>query len=184
MHVSSTARRYGRAIARVAIANKLEKTVGVELAGLGEYFRDNAVPRLTLESPATTTETRMRLLEAIEGALPALSVYTRNGLRALVENRRFGLFPEVLEAYRREVDRYHEVVEVEVTSAEPLDEKQRELLKGTIQRTLAGGKDVRLDLIVDPRLLAGLVARVGSVVYDGSLRHQLGQIRQQLIADT
>ena len=182
MHVSSIARRYGRSLARVAIQHKLEKTVGTELQGLAEYFRDNAVPRLTLESPATTNERRQKLLAAIESAAQ-LSTYTRNALRAMVEHKRFHLFAEVVEAYRREVDRFHDVVEVEVVSAEPLDEKQREALKGTLQRTLGGGKDVRLHLAEDKALLAGMVARVGSVVYDGSLRRQLAVIREQLVSE-
>jgi len=181
-HVSSTARRYGRALARVAIANKLEKTVGAELAGLRDFFESSALARLTLESPASTTDTRERLLAAIESAVQ-LSAYTRNTVRLLVEQKRFQLFGEVVEAYRREVDSYHEIVEVDVKSAEPLDDKQRESLRGTLQRTIGGGKDVRLNLEVDAALLAGLVARVGSVVYDGSLRHQLSQIRRQLISE-
>jgi F-type H+-transporting ATPase subunit delta len=181
MHVSSTARRYGRALARVAIAHRIEKTVGTELEGLWQFFRDNPRIRLVLESPASTKEQHERLLGAIAQALPQLTAYTRNTMAALSENRRFELFREVVEAYRREVDRFHGVVEVEVVSAAPLDDAQRESLRGTLQRSIAAGKDVRLDLKVDPTLLAGLVARLGSAVYDGSLVHQLEQMKQQLV---
>ena len=183
MHVSSPAKRYARALARVAIAGKLEKTVGVELQGLRDWFTETPAARLSLESPATRSETKKRAIEQIAKALPQLSHFTRNTLEALVEHQRFQLFDEVVEGYRREVDSYHDVVEVSVVSATPLDESQREALKGTLQRTIGGGKDVRLDLSLDPRLIAGVIARVGSVVYDGSLRQQLGQIRQQLISE-
>ena len=184
MHVSSTARRYGRALARVAIANKLEKTVGAELVALVAFFHQDGFVRLTLESPATREASRIRLIGEIAAAIPQLSQYTKNMMEALAQYKRFHLFAEVAEAYRREVDRYHDIVEVEVVSATELDDKQREVLRGTLARAFGGGtRDVRLDLSVDPRLIAGIVARVGSVVHDGSLRHQLGQIRQQLISE-
>lgn len=183
MHVSSPARRYSRALARVAIAGKLEKTVGAELVGLRDWLAQTPVARLSLESPATRASTKKRAIDQIAKALPQLSLFTRNTMEALVEHGRFHLFAEVVEGYRREIDRYHDVVEVSVASAAPLDESQRESLKGTLQRMIGGGKDVRLDLSIDPRLIAGVVARVGSVVYDGSVRQQLGQVRQQLISE-
>jgi F-type H+-transporting ATPase subunit delta len=182
MHVSSTARRYGRSLAKVAMANRREKTVGEELQGLWQFFRDNPVPRLLLESAGSSSERQGQLLSAIEAAVP-LSDYTKNFLRLVVEARRFSLFREILEAYRQDVDRYHGIVEVQVVSATPLDDTQRESLRGTLQRTVAAGKEVRLDLQVDPSLVAGAVTRIGSVVYDGSLTHQLNQIRQQLISE-
>ena len=182
MHVSSTARRYGRSLARVAIEKRLEKTVLAEIQGLLEYFRDHPMARLTLESPASTKLRQVQLIEAIEGAV-SLSEYVRNFLRLLVEEGRFHLFREIVEAYRQESDRWHGIVEVEVTTAQPLDEAQREALRGTIQRSIASGREVRLDLRVDPALVAGVVTRVGSVVHDGSLAHQLTQLRQQLISE-
>ena len=182
IHVSATARRYGRALAKVAIGGRLEKTVGVELQGLWDYLRDSPVVRLTLESPATTKERRAALVESIVKTV-SFSEFTANFLRVLAEERRFGVFREIVEAYRVEVDRYHGTVEVEVTSAQPLDEGQREALRGTLQRSVAGGKDVRLDLKVDPTLLGGALTKVGSVVYDGSLAHQLERLRHQLISE-
>ena len=110
MHVSSTARRYGRALARVAIQNKLEKTVGAELVSLAAFFAQDAMVRLTLESPATREESRVRLVGEIAKAIPQLSQYVKNTMEALAEHKRFHLFAEVVEAYRREVDRYHDVV--------------------------------------------------------------------------
>ena len=70
-----------------------------------------------------------------------------------------------------------------MATAQPLADPERETLRGTLERTLASGKEVRLDLTVNPELLGGAVIRVGSVVYDGSLVSQLNQLRQQLIAE-
>lgn len=188
MHVSSIARRYGKALARAAISAKppLEKTVGAELEGLLSFFQDVPLARVVLESPASTAEQQRRLLEQITSALAsrhALSTQTKNTLELLVENGRFALFAEVVEAYRREVDRYHGVVVVEVTTAHELGAAEKESLQGTLRRTLAAGGDVRLEMHTDPKLLAGFVARVGSTVHDGSLSHQLDQIKLQLVSE-
>jgi len=182
MHVSATARRYARSLAKVAIQHRIEKTVGAELEGLWGFFRDVPRARLLLESPATTRQQSSDLLDRIEKAVE-LAPQVKNLLRVMVDERRFPLFREIVEGYRREIDRYHGVVEVEVATAQPLDESERETLRGTLQRSVAGGQDVRLDLTVNPELLGGAVIRIGSVVYDGSLVSQLNQLRQQLIAE-
>lgn len=182
MHVSSTARRYGRALASVAISKGIESHVGEELSGLAMFLRDNVAARLVLESPASSAAQQERLLAAIEAAVE-LTAQTKNFLHVLLEERRFALFEEIVEGYRREVDRHHGVVEVAVATAHPLGDEERDTLRSTLQDTLAEGREVRLDLTVDPSLIAGTVIRIGSVVHDGSLVHQLNHLRQQLIAE-
>jgi len=190
MHVSSTARRYGRALAKVAIERRSEKTVGAELQGLQAYFASAPLPRMILESPASTDQQKARVLDAIEKALGGsphpMTAYTKNTLRLMVENRRFHLLAEVVEAYRREVDRYNNVVVVDVTVPEALTADQRRDLEGMLKRTVAAGGEIRLEPDpprVDPRLIGGFVARVGSTTWDGSLSHQLDQLKNQLIAE-
>lgn len=182
MQVSSTARRYGRALARVAIQHRREKTVGEELQGVWTWLRDTPLARLTLESPATNVERKKSIVASVAKAA-SLSDYTANFLRLLVEGGRFALFRETLEAYRQEVDRYHGRLEVQVVAAQPLDDTQRETLRGTLARTVGAGKDIILDMKVDPSLVAGAVVRVGSVVYDGSLNSQLNQLKATLISE-
>ena len=187
MHVSSTARRYGRALARVAIERKKEKTVRAEMEGLRDFFQASPLQRVTLESPAATTSSKIRVLEKIEGALEAagkpLTGFTKQTLHALAENKRFHLFREVVEAYGREVDKRHAVVEVEIASATELTESQERDLVGALRRSVAGGQEVRLSKTTDPTLIAGFVARVGSIVYDGSLLRQLEQVKQKLVSE-
>jgi F-type H+-transporting ATPase subunit delta len=187
MQVSSTARRYGRALARVAIERKKEKTVRAELEGLAGFLKESAQARVTLESPSATIASKIRILERIEKAMDdagkPLTGFTRQTLRAMAENKRFHLFGEVVEAYGREVDKRHGIVVVHVASATDLTEAQERDLLGALRRSVAGGQDVRLMKTTDPRLLAGFVARVGSVVYDGSLVRQLDQVRQKLVSE-
>jgi F-type H+-transporting ATPase subunit delta len=182
MHVSSKARRYAKALARVAIQHKKEITIGSELQALAAVFRENRLARLILESPASSRVQQERVLDGLATS-GKFSDYTIRFLRLLVEGRRFHLFREMVDAYRQQVDAYHDRVEVQVTSAQPLSDAQRESLRGTLQRNVVGGKDVQLDLKVDPALIAGVITRIGSVVYDGSLDHQLSQLRQRLTAE-
>ena len=100
MHVSSTARRYGRALARVAVERKKEKTVRAELGGLSDFLEAMPLARLTLQSPAASLPSKLRILDRIEQALEQggkpLTGYTSQTLRALAENKRFHLLDEVV----------------------------------------------------------------------------------------
>ena len=89
----------------------------------------------------------------------------------------------MVEAYGREVDKRHAVVEVEIASATELTESQERDLVGALRRSVAGGQEVRLSKTTDPSLIAGFVARVGSTVYDGSLLRQLEQVKQKLVSE-
>lgn len=182
MHVSATARRYARSLASVAIEGKIEDRVGEELAGLQGFFAEAPLVRLTLESPDSSREAISGLLDQIESAVD-LAPPVRNVTRVLVDEGRFGLFAEVAEGYRQALDRHRGIVEVNVRTAQPLDDASRGALEKTLKDNVTGGRDVRLAVDVDPELLGGAVVRIGSVVYDGSLVNQLNQLRQQLIAE-
>lgn len=187
MHVSSTARRYGRVLARVAIERKKEKTVRAEIEGVLDFLKSAPHLRVTLESPAASASSKMRILDGIENALAdagkPMTTFTRELLRAMAENKRLHLLSEVVAAYGSFVDRRHGIVEVHVASAAALTEAQERDLVGALKRTVAAGQDVRLKKTTDPSLLAGFVARVGSTVYDGSLSRQLEQIKKQLVSE-
>lgn len=187
MHVSSTARRYGRALAHVAVERKKEKTVRAELDGIAAFLEATPLARLTLQSPAARVASKLRILDRVEKALDEagkpLTTFTAQTLRALAENKRFHLYAEVVEAYGREIDRRYSIATVEVTSATELTEAQERDLVGAIRRTLVPGQEVRLHKKTDPRLLAGFVARVGSTVHDGSLVRQLELVKKQLVSE-
>ena len=187
MHVSSTARRYGRALARVAIEKKKEKTVRAELDGILAFLDGAGPASVTLESRAASVKSKERVIgriaQALEAAGKPLTSYTLEFLHALAENKRFHLFREIVLAYGQEIDRRHGIVEVEVTSAQPLTEPQERDLVGALKRGVTGGLEVRLMKKHDESLLAGFVARIGSTVYDGSLVHQLDDIKQKLISE-
>jgi len=181
MHVSSRARRYARALASVAVDEKLEERVLAELQGLRDFFEEKPMARLVMESPASTTARQGDLLRAI-GSAHDFTTPTQNLLRLLVANGRFHLFPEIVEGYAEELRRRAGIVRATVRTAQPLEAEQEAALRQVLE-SVTEGKKVQLVVKEDPELIAGTVTRIGSVVYDGSLANQLGRLREQLVSE-
>lgn len=181
MHVSSKALRYARVLARVAAEKNVEDRVQTELEGIREFLDERPIARLILESPAASTPSQGELLRSIEGAHDFSDV-TRNALRLLVEDGRFGLFGEVVEGFAEQVRRRKGIVRASVTSARPLGGDEVAAVKKAVQK-IAQAQEVELVVDEDPELIAGAVTRIGSVVYDGSLSTALTRLREQLISE-
>jgi F-type H+-transporting ATPase subunit delta len=88
---------------------------------------------------------------------------------------------EIADAFDLAIDERLGVVRAEVTSAEPLDNAQRDRIQEELTRV--AGKQARCEFSVNPDLIGGVVARIGSTVYDGSVRSQLENLRERLIAN-
>jgi F-type H+-transporting ATPase subunit delta len=101
-----------------------------------------------------------------------------NFLRLLVDKRRMNLLPQILSELRRMVEELEGIERVEVISAAPLPGTQRDFLKSVLERQT--GKRIELEEKLDPAVLGGMVVKVGSTVYDGSVRTQLSQMRENL----
>jgi F-type H+-transporting ATPase subunit delta len=101
-----------------------------------------------------------------------------NFLRLLVDKRRMNILPQILPELRRMVEELEGIERVEVTVPETLSETQRDYLRSLLERQT--GKRIELEEKLDPAVLGGMVVKVGSTVYDGSVRTQLSQIRENL----
>jgi F-type H+-transporting ATPase subunit delta len=99
---------------------------------------------------------------------------TRSFLGVLAENRRLGALPQIIRAFRQLAARYRGEATAEVTSAHPLAPAQVEELKQQLRLRL--GREVSVDLSVDPDLLGGLVVRIGSQMIDSSIRTRLNAL--------
>lgn len=128
-------------------------------------------------NPAIPQEVKGRAVEAVAAHL-GLGELSRRFLRILLDNYRLHRLGEVLEAVEELVNQELGVAVARVTSAEDLDEAGRTRLRQALGELL--GKRVELDLEVDPSLMAGFRARVGSVLYDASLEGQLRRLTQTL----
>jgi F-type H+-transporting ATPase subunit delta len=183
------ARRYARALADILFAARLAaekqraevKAAKQQLTDFSALFRQHAALRNILTSPAVAREKKLALLDRLRGPL-GLSKLTRNFLAVLLDHRRLDQLDGVLAAFDREVYARLGIAPVEVTSAVALTADQKKALEARLEEMTGGSVELRYR--EDPGVLAGLVARRGSTIYDGSLRGQLRRLQQQLTSQS
>ncbi len=179
---AAVAARYARALVDVVLG----PTAGVEpervLAELRAFqlaLSESVALSTILSSPAIAPARKRsvvnRLAESANASRPV-----RNFLLVLIDHRRAGMLPEIISAFERMVDERLGMVQVEVVSALPLSDRQREALTWRLERTT--GKKVSLNLQVNGELIGGILVRMGSTVYDGSVRGQLETLGRRLRA--
>jgi len=172
------ARRYARALLEVATEENSVDVVGERLQELSAALAQS--PELTgvLSSPSYDRGTRLGVLNAVLAQAGQVPASLGNTLKLLNDRNRLGALPELATAFRELSDERAGRVRGTVTSAVPLSPT----LVSSITADLAklSGKQVVVETQVDPSLLGGVAAQVGSTLYDGSLRTQLKAMKQQL----
>ena len=177
---SAAANRYARALVDVVLspgsALKPEDAVA-QLHTVVQTIADSYELRNALLTPAIQTSRKRTVMGRLLQQLRVSSVI-RNFVYVVIDHRRVVIMPEILEAFELVLDERLGFVRAEVTSAEPLDQRR----SSEIESELSGltGKRMRLRFAVDAALIGGVAARIGSKVYDGSVRGQLEQLRRQL----
>jgi F-type H+-transporting ATPase subunit delta len=175
--------RYARAFASVVAAQKLDsKAAEKQLKDFAETLDGSAELREILEDPSISEAQKLKVLDAIAGKIKMLPA-VRNFVAVITYHNRLGDLNDILTAYHAIVDEESNFAEAEIVSAHKLDAGSRKLLEQQVGK-LAGGQQVRATYSEDASLLGGAVVRVGSTVYDGSVRAQLQQLKQRLIAAT
>ena len=174
----SVARRYARALFAIAVERGLIESLGNELDALATTFAESPELRQTLQSPVFKTSQKRAILEKI---LPRVAPHrlVQSFALLLVERGRIGSLPLIARAYQELTDVQLGRVRATVTSAKPLDV----LTASEIQRALERrtGKKVLMKTEVDAALIGGVVARVGDLVLDGSLRTRLESIGNRIL---
>jgi len=171
------AKRYGRALFSLARDEGRVDAVRQELGRFTGVLEASSELREVLLRPLYPVAERTAVLQAIAdriGASPLLHKFF--GL--LIHHRRIVELEAVLQEFDRLADLAAGRVQARVASAAPLSEPQRERLRAALAART--GSEVRLEVEVDPGLLGGIVAKVGDLVYDGSLKTQLAQLRANL----
>lgn len=174
----SWARKYGEALADVAQESGATARVKTELDSFARLLGQQQELREALVSPAVPLVPRKNILIEIGKRLNWSSV-TRNFLLVLVEKGRIERFDLLLLAYRDVLDERAGMIRAEVVSARPLDESSQDQLEATVAEMT--GKKARLKYRVEDGLIGGLRLKIGSTVYDGTVRSQLEQVRKELI---
>jgi F-type H+-transporting ATPase subunit delta len=176
----AVARRYAVALADVVLAHGEAQEVREELAAWDVLVRSNAELLEVFRHPAITFEQKRSVLdELISRARPRPT--TANFLKVLLQNGRLAELGEVSAQFAQELDRRSGVVTAQVTTARPLSSDAQEALRARLGQLT--GSRVRLQFEVDDELIGGVVTRIGSTLYDGSVRGRLQQIKQRMVGE-
>jgi F-type H+-transporting ATPase subunit delta len=174
---TAAARRYARALFALAREANSIAAVRAELDALSQLLRENDEVRNAVFRPLYPSAERRAVLQSICEQL-GTSPTVRNFCAFLVDQRRVIEFQAICDAFVELADEAAGRVRARVVSASPLSDAQQERLRRALSART--GRDVELDMALDRSLLGGAVASVGGLVFDGSLRAQLDQLRGSL----
>lgn len=173
----SWALKYGEALAEVASEEEVTTRVKTELDGFAQLLKENGELLEALQSPVIPLQPKANIVKELARRLSWTSAM-RNFLLVVLEKDRIDDFDELRLAYRDILDQRAGIVRAEVTSARELEESDLERVEATVQAIT--GKKAKLVCGVDRDLIGGLRIQIGSMVYDGTIRSRLQQIRREL----
>ena len=178
MSRETVARRYSGALADVVLETGETETVKAELAGWTELFYNSTELQTVFSNPAITHIDKEKVLgDLIAKVKPSKT--TANFLRILLRNGRLTEIGEINERFDLVLQERSGVVSAQITSSRELPENERTEFKANLE-TLTG-KTVNINYTVDKEIIGGVVTRIGSTVYDGSVRTKLENLREELI---
>ncbi len=173
--VSGMAGRYANALFELAREEKSVDAVKADLDRFDGLLASSPDLARLVRSPVFTTEQQLKALSAVLERAGIVGL-AANFLRVVTVNRRLFAVRDMIRAFRALVARYKGEVVAQVTVAEPLNEKHADALRDVL-KSVTGGKQVNLDIKVDPAIIGGLIVKVGSRMVDSSLRSKLNAIK-------
>ena len=172
--------RYASAFADVVTAAKLDTAaVDQKLSDFLATWQGSPELRIFFENPAIAVNDKIAILDKLNAKL-GMQKELRNLIAVLISHNRIASVGEVANGYRRLLQDQMGIHPAEIVTARELDAKEREGLLAEVAK-LAGGK-VEASFRLDASILGGTVVRIGSTVYDGSVRGRLDRLRDALIA--
>lgn len=176
--MAAVASRYARAFADVVFERRLDpQSALTDLDSVAAMLSGSPDLRTVLENPGVPPEQKLHLLDAI-AKQSGISRELRNLVAVIIDHRRIGLFEEIAQSARQEINERLGVAQAEVTTARELTADEKRLLEEKIART--SGKRITAQYSLDPTLVGGVRVKVGSTIYDGSVRGKLDRMREQL----
>lgn len=177
MSSQTVARRYATALADVALARNEAVEVQAELKSWEEMMLSNASLLEAFSNPTVAYDQKGKLLNELISRTKVLPT-TANFLRVLLKNQRLADLPAVNAKLAQVLDERAGVISAQVTSARPVPEATRASLADQLGKLT--GRKVRLTFGTDESLLGGIVTRIDSTIYDGSVRDQLRRLGEEL----
>jgi F-type H+-transporting ATPase subunit delta len=178
--LKALAERYAGALVDVALENKQADQVKQELSAFATMVRDSAELHAFLANPSIARGSKHAAIEQIVARMGA-SRTLRNYLFVIVDQRRAGLLVEIEQAFSRLLDARQGITQAAVTSASALTDAERAELVAVLGKLT--GEKVQAQFGTDPALIGGAVVRIGSTIYDGSIRTQLERMRARMISE-
>ena len=175
----TAAARYARALFDVSVQGQDLQQIEADLAAFGNLIDEHDTLSRVLLNPAIPTQRKRAVVDALVSRVGNIAPPVAKLLRLLAERDRVGLVPEVLRAYRARVLDHRGIIEAQVTTAQPLPPERAAAIEQSLAQ--ASGRTVTMVTDIDPDILGGLVARLGTTVYDGSLSGHLERMRHILL---
>ncbi len=174
---ASLSGRYALALFELANEQKKLEAVGRDLAAVAQALAESDAFKALTTSPLVGRDEAVKAVAATATTMQLGSI-TGNFLGVLAKNRRLAQLPAVIRAFNILSARHRGEVTAEVTSAHALDDGQVNALRQNLRTRM--GRDIAVDLRVDPAILGGLVVKVGSQMIDGSIRTKLNTLAQAM----
>ena len=176
--MAAIASRYARALVEVVLEQKTDPDIArQQLNSIVDAVHESVELRRVWESPAVSAEQKRAVLDAIVRQI-GVAKPIRNFIAILIDHRRIAMLDDVAKQFHSELNAQLGLAEAEISSARPLSADGKQELESQLERLT--GKKVRAHYSSDPELLGGVVVRVGSTIYDGSVRGQLEKMKQEL----
>jgi F-type H+-transporting ATPase subunit delta len=171
--------RYAHAFEQVVVANRLDAAAALsQLRDFAATYAGSADLREVLTDPSIPKEQKLGLLDAIGGRI-GMYPQVRNFVAVITEHDRLHELDEIIAEYASAADEQSGIADAEIITVHPLNDQDRVQLEAEVGK-LAGGQ-VRAVYTQDATLLGGVIVKLGSTVYDGSVRGHLAQLKQRLI---
>lgn len=173
----ASAARYARALFDVALKESDPVQIERDLGSFAGLMSSNGELHGALTNPAVPASAKHHIVDAVAQRLNTATP-AHKLLLLLADRDRLGLMPELLDVYRERLREHQQVVRAEVTTAAPLPPERVAQLQHKLSTVT--GRTVDMKTTVDPSIIGGIVTRIGSTVYDGSIATQLTKLREKL----
>ncbi|MGB6482123.1 MAG: ATP synthase F1 subunit delta [Candidatus Acidiferrales bacterium] len=175
--MSAIAQRYAAALADVAFEHKDAATIRKNLSDFVQAFAASADLRNLLANPVVSAAAK----KSVAGEIAAkMDTHTevRNFIFLLIDNGRTSIVDEIQQSFESEMNRRAGIVDALITSVHELSVPEKSQLTQALERVT--GKKVQAQYQLNPQLIGGATVRIGSTIYDGSVREQLNRLRAEL----
>jgi len=177
LSLQTVARRYASALADVVIERREEREVQNEIQNWASMIAHNSQLKEVFANPTVAYDHKRSILEELL-ARTRVRETTASFLRVLLKNQRLAELPEIAERFGQILDERSGIVAAEITTARPIPEELKKALHDSLAS--ATGRTVRLTFATDEAIIGGLVARIGSTIFDGSVESNLARLAEGL----